>query len=54
MERKPIKVTVRPAEKPPSREELGEIAENLLRILARARARKKLREAKPDGTHYAA
>jgi hypothetical protein len=41
-----IKVTVVPSERPVSREQLGEIAEKLLQILARARARKaqKLRD----------
>jgi hypothetical protein len=51
MERKPIKATVRPAENPPSRERLGEIAEQLLRLLAEERAEKKRREVKPDGPH---
>lgn len=46
----PIKVTVRPAERPPSREELGELAENLLGILARAEGRKLRKEAKADET----
>jgi len=45
---KPIKVTVLPAKEPVSREELGEIAEKLFQILARARARK--REAASDQT----
>ena len=39
-----IKATVR-AEVPPSPERLGEIAEQLLQILAEERAKKRLREA---------
>ena len=43
---KRIQATVRPAERPPSHEELGELAEKLLRLLERARARK--REKRDD------
>jgi hypothetical protein len=49
---KEIKVTIKPAERPPSRERLGEIAEKLLAILARARARKA--EVKRNGAHSSA
>jgi hypothetical protein len=57
MGKKPIiRVTVRPAENPPSKERLGEIAERLLELLAEEDARRfrKLREAKHDDAGHAA
>jgi hypothetical protein len=39
--KKPVKVTVKLSQHPVSRERLGEIAEKLLEILARERARKR-------------
>lgn len=46
---KPIKVTLKPPDRPPSREQLGELAEKLLEILARAEARKLRKERTTDG-----
>ena len=49
---KPIRATVKPAEVPPSPERLGEIAEQLLQILAEERAKKRLHEGANNGTRH--
>jgi len=52
MAKKLIKVKVRPAERPPTREELGEIMEKLFQLLAEERAERKRREVNPNGAHH--
>jgi hypothetical protein len=46
---KKIQATVRPAERPPSHEQLGELVEKLLQLLAEERAEREKPDDAPKG-----